>query len=80
MKRPVLAIAAAVFAAGALTACGTTHAADPGAAPKPAASEPQQHWQRDPASTDQKLPDVAKLCAQTPTACQGATIQAPANP
>ncbi|MFD7641431.1 hypothetical protein ACFV4P_12330 [Kitasatospora sp. NPDC059795] len=82
MKRPALVLAAVMFAAtGALTACGTTHVTDAGSgsgpapAPKAQSSEsaPPQHWQRNPASMDQKLPDVSKLCTDAPAGQAGTT-------
>ncbi|WP_143200418.1 hypothetical protein [Kitasatospora sp. CB01950] len=78
MKRPALVLAAVMFAAtGALTACGTTHATDAGSgsAPKAQTSESAQpqRWQRNPASMDQKLPDVSKPCTDAPAGQAGTT-------
>ncbi|MFI9787965.1 hypothetical protein ACIHEI_31320 [Kitasatospora sp. NPDC051984] len=77
MKRPVLVLAAALFAtAGALTGCGSKHVTDSGqAAPTPQTSagvnqaqqEAQERWQQQLAEVDRKFPDVAKLCADKAT-------------
>ncbi|MFD8596724.1 hypothetical protein ACFV1L_17150 [Kitasatospora sp. NPDC059646] len=79
MRRPVLVLAAVTLtAAGALTACGSTHAGSTGAKaqPDPQASasisriqqEAEERRQRELAEADRKFPQVAKACAKASTA------------